>query len=66
MDIAIVGLSPTTHDQTPMDWEIWGLPWDEGYWVHYDRLFEMHELPLIEKHPEVRPKDYIERLKSIE
>ncbi len=66
MDVAIVGQSPTTHDQVPMDWEIWGMPWDEGFWVHCDRLFEMHELSLIEKHPEVRPKGYIDRLKSIE
>lgn len=69
MGIAIVGLSPTTHNQTPLGdpgWDIWGLPWDEGYWVHYDRLFEMHDMRLIDNDNNRRPKDYLERLQEIE
>ncbi len=69
MDIAIVGLSPTTHNQAPFgdpDWEVWGLPWDEGFWIYYDRLFEMHDIRLIEKDNSRRPSDYIERLKNID
>lgn len=63
MGIVIVGMSP--HDQLPSG-EKWGLPWDEGKWVHYDRLFEMHDLSLIENHPEARPLGYVERLKDIQ
>ncbi len=47
--IAIIGLSMATHDQAPFEdpeWEIWGLPWDAGYWVHFDRMFEMHDREL--------------------
>lgn len=68
MDIAIVGLSSTTHDLAPFgtDWEMWGLPWDDGYWYQYDRLFEMHDLRLLKEFPEARPVNYIERLKEID
>ena len=69
LNIAIIGLSPTTHDQAPFhdpDWEVWGLPWDEGYWRYYDRLFEMHDMRLIEQENSRRPKDYLARLQEIE
>ena len=67
MDLAIVGFSPTTHDlafDRQFD-EVWGMPWDEGYWVHYSRLFEMHNLNLL-RTVECRPKDYEERLKEVD
>lgn len=67
MAVAIVGLSPSTHSQAPFndsDWEIWGLPWDEGHWIHYDRLFEMHDIRLLEN--EHRPADYMERLQDLD
>jgi len=37
--VAIVGLAPSTHDAAPYNspfWEMWGLPWDEGKYPHYD------------------------------
>jgi len=64
--IAIVGLATSTHDAAPFDtdWEMWGLPWDNGYWFRYDRLFEMHDLELLKKPESKRPKDYMERLRT--
>jgi hypothetical protein len=65
MKVAIIGLSPGTHDQAPWeeaDWELWGLPWDEGYWRYMHRLFEMHDLRLLQSEHCKRPKDYLERL----
>lgn len=41
------------------------MPWDEGYWVLYDRLFEMHDLRLL-KSATCRKPDYLERLKSLD
>lgn len=67
MKIAIVGLSPSTHDLAPWhdpEWEIWGLPWDEGYWVHMHRHFEMHDLRLLESEHCKRPQWYMDRLKE--
>lgn len=67
--VAIVGLSSTTHDLAPwVDsyWEKWGLPWDEGYWVKCSRLFEMHDLRLLESKHSKRSADYLERLKEID
>ena len=64
MGIAIIGLGQT-HDKAPwheMSWELWGLPWDEGYWRYYSRLFEMHDLRLLHK----RGEHYLDRLKEIE
>lgn len=64
--VAIVGLSPT-HDDAPfydLDWDKWGLPWDDGYWVHYNRLFEMHDIDLLRKPESYRKQGYIEWLKD--
>lgn len=69
LKIALVGLSPTTHDFAPFfdtEWECWGLPWDEGYWLHYDRLFEMHDLRLLESDQCKRRPGYIDRLKTVD
>ena len=65
--VAIVGLAPSTHDKAPFDtdWEMWGLPWDNGFWVSYDRLFEMHDLDLLQKPEAKRPRDYVDRLREI-
>lgn len=66
LKVAIVGLSDTTHDLAPWDdntWEKWGLPWDLLKWPEYHRLFEMHDLRLLESDHSKRPDDYIERLK---
>lgn len=65
-EVVIVGLSQTTHGDVP--WEkpdIWGLPWDEGYWRRFSRLFEMHDLSLIRDVP-CRPVGYEDRLRSVE
>lgn len=67
MNVAIVGLSPTSHDDAPWgakDWEIWGLPWDEGYWPLMHRLFEMHDLRLLESEHCHRKPGYLDRIKS--
>lgn len=68
MKIAIIGLSRTTHDLAPWhdpEWELWGLPWDEGYWLHCSRLFEMHDLRLL-KAADCRKEGYLDRLKSVD
>jgi len=59
MQVAIVGLAPSTHDQAPFedpDWETWGFAQDNESYPYLDRAFEMHPLPLV---MEMRP--YIER-----
>lgn len=69
MKVAIVGLSQTTHHLAPWDdpeWEIWGLPWDEGYWLRMHRLFEMHDLRLLESEHSKRKPGYLDRLRSVE
>lgn len=66
--VAIIGLS-SSHDLAPWgdsSWEKWGLPWDEGYWIRCDRLFEMHDLRLLESEHSKRPKDYMDRLMNID
>lgn len=44
MKVAVVGLSPSSHDAAPWDdpeWELWGVAWDaDRYRLH--RAFEMH------------------------
>lgn len=67
MKVAIVGLSPSTHDDVPweeVDWELWGLPWDEGYWRYMTRLFEMHDLRLLKSEHSKRPAGYMDRLEG--
>lgn len=67
LKVAIIGLSPTTHDLAPFDdpeWEKWGLPWDEGYWAQMDRLFEMHDLRLLKSEHSKRKAGYFERLED--
>ena len=67
MKVAIVGLSASTHDEAPWGdptWQKWGLPWDEGYWVRMDRMFEMHDMRLLLSEHSKRPKGYLERLKE--
>ena len=67
--IAIVGLSPSTHDDAPYndpEWEVWGLPWDEGKYPHFNRLFEMHPLELLRKPEAHRPPGYEDRLRNLD
>lgn len=69
MKVAIVGLSPASHDLAPWDdpsWKKWGLPWDEGYWVRLDRCFEMHDMRLLESEHCKRPSGYMDRLLSLD
>ena len=59
MQVAIVGLAPSTHDQAPFedpDWETWGFAQDNESYPYLDRVFEIHPLPLV---IEMRP--YVER-----
>jgi hypothetical protein len=70
--IAIVGLSPSTHEDAPWGddkfpwsddkWEIWGLPWD-SMWQMIDVHFEMHALELL-KDSTILPPRYFDRLRS--
>lgn len=66
--VAIVGLSDTTREQVPWidpSWEKWGLAWDSS-WPRFDRLFEMHDIKLLESEHSKRSNDYLERLKETE
>ena len=64
--VAIVGLSPSTHDDAPFeddDWEVWGLPWDNDHWPYYDRAFDIHPLECIkEATPSFYQPNYLRRL----
>lgn len=69
LKVAIIGLSPATHNQAPWDdptWQKWGLPWDEGYWRFMDRCFEMHDFRLLVSEHSKRPKEYFSRLAEID
>lgn len=63
MNVAIIGLSPSTHPNgKPFPgWLTWGLAWD-AYAPRYDALFEMHDRALWEK----RGPDYLKRLQELD
>ena len=64
MKVVINGMGPTKFKGRPDEgFELWGLPWDTQY-VNYDRLFEMHDIRLIEVESSRRPEGYIETLKE--
>ena len=65
MKVAILGLSPSTHDLVPKGWEVWGLPWDEAAWPYMARCFEMHDMRLLESEHCRRKPGYFERLKEL-
>ena len=65
MKVAIVGLAQETHDLAPWDdptWEKWGLPWDSEGWAKCSRLFELHDLRLLQSEASKRPAGYLTRL----
>ena len=65
--IAIVGLSTSTHEDAPWGddaWEILGLPWD-SMWELIDVHFEMHPLELLKEPKAYRPDGYFDRLRSL-
>lgn len=62
MDLSIIGMADS-HIEAPEGVEMWGLPWHEGRWIHFDRLFEMHDISLLEKG---RPHGYIDRLMDVD
>jgi hypothetical protein len=66
LKVAIVGLSDSWREAPweEADWELWGLPWHEGYWRHMHRLFEMHDMRLLMSEHSQRPADYLERLRE--
>lgn len=68
--VAIVGLSPSTHDDAPYEdpeWETWGLPWDNGRYPYFDRLFDVHPLECIkEAIPSFYQPDYLDRLRNLD
>ena len=52
MQVAIVGLAPSTHDQAPFEdpeWEVWGFAEDNESYPYLDRAFEIHPLPHMRK-----------------
>lgn len=65
MKIYIFGLGPSRMAIDPAkrepDTEYWGLSWDDGRAVHYDRCFEMHDFQALNM-PLVRKPDYWERI----
>jgi len=66
MKVCIVGMSPSC-DKAPWDdptWQKWGLPWHDGYWRKCDRLFEMHDIRLLESEHSGRGENYIQDLKE--
>ena len=66
--VAIIGLADSTHNDAPWDdpeWEKWGLPWDAGYWARCDRLFEMHDLRLLEG-ADCRRDGYLDLLQQVD
>lgn len=68
LKVAIIGLSDTTRHLIPWDdktIEKWGLPWD-GYQARMDRLFEMHDLRLLESEHSKRKSDYFQQLLECE
>lgn len=68
MKVYIFGLGPSRMAIDPSvpreDTEYWGLPWDDGRGVHYDRCFEMHDFQALHM-PMVRQADYFEKLRDM-
>tara|TARA_R110000744_G_scaffold97508_3_gene188415 strand:- start:3071 stop:3658 length:588 start_codon:yes stop_codon:yes gene_type:complete len=60
--IAIVGLSPSTRNQIPSDFDIYALPWDAEYASRASKLFEMHDRNLLSLPGSLREPDYFDRL----
>jgi len=63
--VAIVGLSQSTRDLIPWDWEVWGLPWDLEFSSRFARHFEMHDRELLERPESLRAADYWDRLSEL-
>ena len=64
LKVAIVGLSPGTHDAAPwtdQSWQKWGMPWD-WRWAELDRCFEVHQPEIL--FGEDYPPDYRDRLEN--
>jgi hypothetical protein len=69
LKVAIIGLSPASHDMAPWadpEWEKWGMPWDEGYWLQCTRLFEMHDMRLLRSNHSRRKAGYMRRLQDMD
>lgn len=65
--VAVIGLSDSWR-QAPWedgDWQLWGLPWHEGQWRVMHRLFEMHDLRLLQSEHSGRPAGYLDRLHGV-
>lgn len=68
LKVAVIGLSPATHDLAPWEdesWEKWGLPWDEWGWARLDRAFEMHDMRLLVSRHSRRKPGYFDRLREM-
>lgn len=68
LKVAVIGLAASTHDLAPWEdssWQKWGLPWDEGWWVHMDRHFEMHDMRLLVSRHSRRKPGYFDRLREL-
>ena len=66
MQVAIVGLAPSTHDQAPFEdpaWETWGFALDDGRYPYLDRVFDIHPLGFIRG---LRRPGFEDRLKEFD
>ena len=62
--IAVIGLGEPNRQQIPWDsdWILYGLPWDDEGYFHFDAAFDLHDYHLhIQPEAGLR-KDYTERL----
>ena len=66
MQVAIVGLAHSTHDQAPFEdpaWETWGFAQDEDGYPYLDRVFELHPLDFVRG---IRRPGFEDRLKEFD
>lgn len=66
LKVAIVGMSDSCELAPWGDpsWQKWGLPWHDGYWPKFDRLFEMHDMRLLTGEHSKRRYGYLEYLQE--
>lgn len=66
MNVAIVGLSPSTRHLVPKDFEVYALPWDIEFRSIASKLFEMHDRELLERPESLRSSDYFSELSEFD
>jgi len=66
VNIAIVGLAPSTRHLVPDDWIVYALPWDREYSSRANKLFEMHDKALLELPESLRTDSYFKDLAELD